>query len=202
MKMFFLVFVLFIMSFPVMAGPVESASCTQGGEFGNLIVITFLKDIELGKLVIKRQKEDANYVRDLTNFKGGEYRLDIAPQGGVTGYTIEYKDSTSSDYQSHSDSLNCAVATVDTIPVVAPTAEPITEPTTPNAMEIGENELTSSRPPAVALAKEGTHELTQGESGQLRQRPDEMTASDVVVVDEDVVEAEESEQTEQEKYNF
>ncbi len=141
---YFIILTLSILFFTsaAQANPVESAQCTAGGEYGNNVNIKLDRSFDYGNLTIKRQK--ANYVRDLSTFNGGNYRLDLASQGGITGFTVSYKQKDATEFQIHDGQLDCTVATntVEETVIEVDIAEQTTvveKPNTENLEQTAEN---------------------------------------------------------------
>lgn len=74
--------------------PVLKSICEAGGEYGNIIRITLSRDYVYGKLLIQRTAPNSIYTRDLADFKGGTYWVDISSRGGIKGYILEYASKT------------------------------------------------------------------------------------------------------------
>jgi len=109
---------------------VLEVTCEAGGEFGNIVMLKISRDYKFGKLTVKRSAANSDYVRDLTEFKGGNYRLDLNPRGGITGYSLEYGAIDSDQLQTSSASITCPDAsptTVATPPVTPPAKKPTAE---------------------------------------------------------------------------
>lgn len=110
-KLFFLASLLLLSQRVLAANPVEEVQCEAGGEFGQVITLKLSKEYEYEQLTIKRQGATADYTRTLAGFKGGNYRLDLAARGGISGYEITFKPKTESVSQAASGSLPCDSAT-------------------------------------------------------------------------------------------
>ena len=143
---YFIILTLFFLLFTstAYANPVESAQCTAGGEYGNNVNIKLNRDFDYSNLTIKRQNENANYVRDLSTFTGGNYRLDLASQGGITGFTVSYRQKDATEFQTYDGQLDCTVAanTVEETVIEVDIAEQTTvveKPNTENLEQTAEN---------------------------------------------------------------
>lgn len=90
------IFVLFL-GFPILAtandNPILNQSCASGGEYGFDFQLNLSRDFNYSKLEVLRKNPGSNYVRDLSSFQGGNYRLDLAAHGGIEGYRITYLDA-------------------------------------------------------------------------------------------------------------
>jgi hypothetical protein len=113
-RILLVVFIALVFATNVYANPVEKAQCTPGGEYGNDVRITMDHKFEYGQLVIKRQNEGKDYTRNIETFKGGTYRLDLGSQGGITGYSVTYKNSGDEGYLTAEGTMTCAVSETTT----------------------------------------------------------------------------------------
>lgn len=151
----FFVFVLTSPSLPLLAEEVVlESNCAGGGEFGNIVTFKFSRNYRYGKLTIKRSAANSDYTRDLSEFQGGNYRLDLNPRGGITGYALEYGPKDSDQMSSLQNSLSCSKATAPaeaTKPTITPppppppSSEP--EPTPEPTKEESPSSQTTSPPP-------------------------------------------------------
>lgn len=128
-KFFLLFLLLLFLPFSLRAEePVLETSCETGGEFGNVITLKFSKEFRFGKLIIKRTAENSDYSRDLSEFKGGNYRLDLNPRGGITGYSIEYGAKEGDQLSIASGTFSCSTPTAQPTEVKEPPEEKSTTP--------------------------------------------------------------------------
>lgn len=92
--------------------PVMSAGCVMGGDFGYEISFAFGHNINPLKVTIKRVKKD--FFRDLTEFDNNHYRLDVAPEGGIRGYILEYRNAENGELITFEQPLKCGVTKKET----------------------------------------------------------------------------------------
>ncbi|MBX7149067.1 hypothetical protein K1X76_08265 [bacterium] len=92
-------------------GPVEKVACDPAkDDSGYHLEFKLSKDYEYGSLTIKRTgdgKKEANYMKDLSAFKGGMYVLDVAAKGNVSGYALENKENGSSFLKRTEATITC-----------------------------------------------------------------------------------------------
>lgn len=86
---------------------VESVACTPGGEFGNMIHLKLSKQYKYGQLTIKRSATGSDYTRNLTSFQGGNYNIDLASKGGISGLSLEYGFKSAAELQALEKAINC-----------------------------------------------------------------------------------------------
>lgn len=104
----------FLVCLPIFsfANPVEKTECSAGEEFAKHLLIYFKRGYFYGDLIIHRKAENSDYKRNLSTFKGGRYRLNLAERGGITGLTIQFKKDEMSEFESVMEPLNCNTDTV------------------------------------------------------------------------------------------
>lgn len=110
MRLLLVTFFLVLMSSVAFADPVELIQCEPGGEFGNLLNIKLSRDYEYGQMVIKRKKAATDFIRDLTKFKGGNYRLDLAAKGSFEGLTLQYRKKGETEFLVVQASIDCILS--------------------------------------------------------------------------------------------
>ena len=128
-KFYFALVAFFLITAQVNASPVVSAVCEGGGVYGHVVAIKLSPAYKYGKLTIKRANAGADYVRDLSTFTGGTYKLDLAPKGGITGFTLEYSEKDASTFTTEEGTLTCGAPAPQAPAPVTP--EPTTQPATP-----------------------------------------------------------------------
>ncbi|MBI4412639.1 MAG: hypothetical protein HY541_09175 [Deltaproteobacteria bacterium] len=157
MKLLLFCLILLLFS-PVLKGaePVLETRCETGGEFGNIVTLNLSKDFRYGKLTIKRTLTGSDLTRDVGTFVGGDYRLDIAAKGGITGYSLEYaaKDPAAA-FATTEGTLTCVSSPVSTTPETIPASEPPPAPiapTVPSSPPVSSPEPAQKAPVAPVTA--------------------------------------------------
>ncbi|OVE82061.1 hypothetical protein BVY03_02075 [bacterium K02(2017)] len=126
-RVFIMLLVFLMMPQLSRANPIETITCEMGGEFGRLVTLKLKRNTSFGKLTIYRQHENAEYLRDLSTFKGGSYKLDLSPRGGIKGLKIEYKENGQDVFTAREEPVNCDNTVEKRINTV--TTDVITKPT-------------------------------------------------------------------------